>query len=533
MITALGMLACTAMSAAQPSADYQVIPLPKSVTLQKGEPFVLSAQTTIFCNAQDEALQRDAGFLQQYVKEATGLTLTIASKKPKANVIILTTAKKAVTAEGYTLTVNKKTVTITGTAAGIFYGIQTLRKSLPLAKAASVELPAVSIADAPRFSYRGMHLDCARHFFSVDEVKTFIDMLALHNMNTFHWHLTDDQGWRVEIKRYPKLTEVGAWRSGTVIGNNSAIDDGIRYGGFYTQNQIRDVIRYAAERYITIIPEVDMPGHSLAALASYPELGCTGGPYEVGHKWGVGYDVLCVGNPKTLEFAKNVLSEIIDLFPSHIINIGGDETPTKRWDACPKCKALGVPSVQGYFTHEIEQFIASKGRRAIGWDEMLDHGVDQQTMILSWRGEKPGIKAAQQGNDVVMSPITHCYFDYYQTKDNNYEPSITGMWPISVEKVYGYEPVPDSLSAEAQRHIIGVQANVWAEHIVNFQVVEYQTLPRMAALCEVQWEPRGRKDFEAFKGRVTRLVQLYDHYGWHYAEHLWPERLANIDRWHF
>lgn len=533
-ITPFCMLAFALMASAQAVADYKVIPLPQTITTEQGAPFILSATTTISCSSSDEALQRDARFLQQYIHEATGIHLSITDKKQPSATILLSLDKKASnSSEGYKLTVDQQRIIITGSAAGIFYGIQTLRKSLPQADVSMVELPAVSIIDAPRFSYRGLHLDCARHFFSVDEVKTYTDMMALHNMNTFHWHLTDDQGWRIEIKRYPRLTEVGAWRSGTVIGNNSAIDDSIRYGGYYTQAQIRDIVSYAADRYITIIPEVDMPGHTLATLASYPELGCTGGPYEVGHRWGVGWDVLCVGNPKTLEFAENVLEEVIDLFPSHIINIGGDETPTKRWDNCPRCKALGVESVQGYFTHQMEQFVSAHGRRAIGWDEMLEHGVDSTTMILSWRGEKPGIKAAEQGNDVVMSPLTYCYLDYYQDKDTRYEPSVTGMWPISVEKVYSYEPIADSLSVDVASHIIGVQGNVWTEHIVNFQVVQYQTLPRIDALCSVQWEQRGRKDFDAFRQRVTRMATLYDRYGWTYAEHLWPERIANIDRWHF
>ena len=505
-------------------ADYRVVPLPQSITAQKGTPFVLTAKTTIFCATSDEGVQRDARFLQQYIQESTGLKVSIADKRPAADVIILTTDKKAkATDEGYTLTVDKKRVVLTGSAAGIFHGVQTLRKSLPVATTTAVELPAVRISDTPRFGYRGLHLDCCRHFFTIDEVKTYLDMMALHNMNVFHWHLTDDQGWRIEIKRYPKLTTVGAWRSGTVIGNNSDVDDSIRYGGFYTQDQIRAVIRYAADRFITIIPEIEIPGHCLAALASYPELGCTGGPYEVGHKWGVSWNVLCVGNPKSIEFAKGVLDEVIDLFPSHLINIGGDETPTKRWDACPKDQALGVKSVQGYFTKQIEAYVRSKGRTIIGWDELLDHGASKAATILSWRGEGPGLKAAQLGHDVVMAPSTYCYFDFVQTPNTANEPCITYGKPITVEKLYSYEPVPDSIDAEAQQHVLGVQANLWSEHVPNFRVAQYQVLPRMAALAEVQWESRGEKDYEAFKARVDRLVKFYDRYDWQYAKILWPE----------
>lgn len=513
-------------------SDYRVVPLPQTITAQKGAPFVLSSQAVIYAAPTDVELQRTARFLQQYVRESTGMTLFIVDKKPSSGVILLQRDKKA-SGEGYTLTVTAKAVTLTGTPAGIFHGIQTLRKSLPVGTLTAVELPAVRIMDAPRFSYRGMHLDCSRHFFTVDEVKTYIDMLALHNMNTFHWHLTDDQGWRIEIKRYPRLTSVGAWRSGTVIGNNSDVDDSIRYGGYYTQDQVRDVIRYAADRYINIIPEIELPGHTLAALASYPELGCTGGPYEVGHKWGVGLNVLCVGNPKSIEFAKGVLDEIIDLFPSPFINIGGDETPTKRWEACPKDQALGVKSVQGYFTEQVEAFVRSKGRRIIGWDELLGNGASPSAVILSWRGEGPGMKAAEQGHDVVMAPTTYCYLDYVQTPDKWCEPCVTYGQPITVEMLYGYEPVPDSISAEAQRHVLGVQANLWTEHVPNFRVAQYQVLPRMAALAEVQWEPRGTKDFEAFKQRVTRLATVYDQLGWQYALHLWPERFKQIDRENF
>ena len=509
--------------------------MPQSIVEQKGAPFVLSDQTVITyvsdkqtTTEADAAMKRNATFVQQYVQEELGLNLGIQyNKVKKQSAIHLAINSKLTTSEGYCLTVTDKSITIEGaTPQGVFYGIQTLRKSL------ATTMPAVTITDQPRFAYRSMMLDCARHFFSVEEVKEYIEILALHNMNRFHWHLTDDQGWRIEIKRYPRLTEFGSKRTGTVIGNNSDIDDHIPYGGYYTQEQIREVVAYAQERYITIIPEIDMPGHTLGALACYPELGCTGGPYEVGHRWGVGYDVLCVGNPKSLEFAKNVLSEVLELFPSETIHIGGDETPTKRWDACPKCQALGVPSVQGYFTSQLEQFLAEHGRKALGWDEMLERGVSTTTAIMSWRGVKPGFMAAQTGHDVVMSPLTHCYLDYYQTKNTNYEPSVTGMWPIDVEKVYSFEPAPDSIPAAARKHIIGVQGNLWTEHVLNFDVVQYQVLPRMSALAEVQWSDPGQKDFDQFKERLTRFTAFYDRHGWKYALHLWPDRITQ-DRWHF
>lgn len=527
ILTAVMALA-SMMATAGEVADYQVVPLPKSIQMEKGKPFVINEQTTIYYEGGEE-MKRNAEFLSEYISDATGMTLPVVTKKSKFHQIQL--VKLVVSSflgrDCYQLSVRENRITIEGSAAsGVFYGVQTLRKAL------AKELPAVTITDEPRFEYRGMHLDCARHFFSVDFIKRYIDILALHNMNTFHWHLTDDQGWRLEIKRHPELTRIGSVRSGTIIGNNSDVDDGIRYGGFYTQQEAREIVEYARQRYIKVIPEIDVPGHTMAVLATYPELGCTGGPYEVGHKWGVYRDVLCVGNPKTYELIKDVLDEVIELFPSDVIHIGGDETPTECWDQCEKCNAIernGV-SYQGYFTKKITDYLARKGRCAVCWDESLEMGVDTTVGIMSWRGTKPGFKAAEMGHDVVMTPLTHCYFDYYQSAEKNYEPSITGMWPIDVEKVYALDPAPDSIPAVARKHIKGVQANIWTEQIALPQVVEYMLLPRVAALSEVAWTAIGQKDFENFKQRVTRLAQTYDHYGWTYAKHLWPERMIK-DRW--
>ena len=523
------------------NADYAVVPLPQKVTAVAGKPFILDASTKICCTAADALLMRDADFLSQYIRQTIGLELPVGKDATRhvssGKVICLSLDSHIKNEEGYRLTVTSKHITIAGaTAAGVFYGIQTLRKSLPVIKgdaATSISMPAVVIDDAPRFVYRGMMLDCARHFFPVSFVKEFIDILALHGLNTFHWHLTDDQGWRIEIKAYPRLTEIGSQRSGTVIGNNSDVDDGIVYGGFYTQQDVKDIVAYAQDRFITVIPEIDMPGHAMAALAAYPELGCTGGPYQVGHRWGVYNDVLCVGNEKTYDFVRNVLSEVISLFPSEYIHIGGDETPTVRWDKCPRCQAVQHEgeTLQGHFTKIVERFLASKGRHMIGWDELLGSGISTDATIMSWRGTKPGVKAAEAGHDVVMTPLTHCYFDYYQTEKHNYEPSITGMWPIDVNKVYSLNPVPDSLSASAKKHIIGVQANLWTEYIPSAAVAEYMLLPRLAALAEVQWSASYKKDFDAFKLRLTRFTHLYDLCGWKYAVHLWPERMTK-DRWH-
>lgn len=536
-------------------AQYDVVPLPQSIQMQKGEPFLLSNdQVQILA---PETLKYEAAFLQAYLKDVTGQTFSLASKREKKKSYIeLAISPNVAESEGYVLTINKKGVTIVGgSAAGVFYGIQTLRKSLAsidkMAATSSIfHLPSSIITDAPRFSWRGMHLDCSRHFWSVDFVKKFIDLLALHNMNVFHWHLTDDQGWRIEIRKWPKLIEVGSKRSGTIIGTNSDLDDNIPHGGYYTQAETREIVRYAAERHITIVPEIDMPGHMLAALASYPELGCTGGPYQVGHYWGVYKDVLCIGNPKIYEFVEDVLTEIMDIFPSEVIHIGGDETPTDKWLQCPKCQALAktfpvtteAPSgefepltsklspLQAHFTRRVFDFLTSKGRRALGWDEILD-GSPKDAMIMSWRGTAPGAKAAEAGHDVIMAPTTHCYFDYQQVEDTQFEPSRCGGF-IPIEKVYSLNPAPDSLSVEARRHILGTQANLWAEYMTTESTVEYQALPRMSALAEVQWTQPEQKDYHAFLQRLTRLTSLFELYHYTYAKHLWPDRQIP-NRWQF
>ena len=512
------------------AVNYDVVPRPQLVTMQQGEPFVLNSSVQILADA---GLQQEAGFLQSYLQELTGYLLPVSQKREKkVSYIELALSPKVQGAEGYCLMVNQKRVAIVGnTAAGVFYGIQTLRKALAdeqQTKGGSVLLPAVTVVDAPRFSYRGMHLDCSRHFFSVDFVKKYIDLLALHNMNVFHWHLTDDQGWRIEIKQWPKLVSVGSQRSGTIIGTNSDLDDHTPYGGYYTQQEARDIVAYAKARHITVIPEIDMPGHMLAALASYPELGCTGGPYEVGHYWGVYKDVLCVANKRVYQFVQDVLTEVMDIFPSEVIHIGGDEAPTDKWLQCPKCQKL--PSLQPYFTRRVFDFLAARHRRAMGWDEILD-GSPQDAMIMSWRGTEPGATAAAAGHDVVMAPTTHCYFDYQQVENPQFEPSRCGGF-IPVDKVYSLEPEPDSLSAEAKAHILGVQANLWTEYVTNEDMAEYQVLPRLSALAEVQWTQPARKDYEAFLQHLTRLTQLFEREGYTYAKHLWPERqLPN--RWQF
>jgi hexosaminidase len=386
------------------------------------------------------------------------------------------------------------------------------------------------ITDEPRFAYRAMHLDVCRHFFPVEQVKEYIDILALHNMNTFHWHLTDDQGWRIESKKFPRLHQIGSQRRHTVIGRNSGLFDDTPHGGYYTQDELREVVRYAAERCITVIPEVELPGHALAILAAYPELGCTGGPYEVEATWGVFDDILCAGNDKAFDLLCGIIDELVEIFPSKYINIGGDEAPKTRWAKCPKCqqriseqgiKASGGLSaeakLQGYFTNRMEQYINTKGRSIIGWDEIMEGDISQSATVLCWRGIEHGIRAAQAGHDVIMAPTSHCYFDYYQTNENWNKPLLIGGY-VPLEKVYGYEPLPDSLDASTRRHIIGVQANLWTEYIGWRQLLLYQMLPRAAAIAEVQWAAPEQKDYSAFLRRLSSLTALYRQHHWPYCE---------------
>lgn len=519
---------------AQNKASYQIIPLPQNIEEKSGAPFILDERTTVYVS--EKQLQKEAIFLAEYIQQLTGIQIAITDKKEKSNQIQLSVKADKIaniqwpqeSAEGYTLEIDHKLIKIIGKGnAGVFYGIQTFRKSLPPTKG-HVEMSPILINDSPRFAYRGMHLDCSRHFYDIEFIKKFIDIIAFHNMNVFHWHLTDDQGWRLEIKRYPRLTEIGAWRSGTVMGHNSDLDDSIPHGGFYTQEQAREIVAYASDRHITVMPEIDLPGHTKAALASYPELGCTGGPYEVGHRWGVYADVLCIGNEKCYKFVHDIIDELIDIFPSKYIHIGGDEAPTVRWEACEKCKAIdrGGKTFQGYFTNKIVPYIESKGRLAIGWDEILYTGADQNTAIMSWRGAQPGAQAAAQGHKVVMTPNSHCYFDYQQTQQVNREPG-SNYGYIPVEKVYELNPVPNDVDEATQARILGVQANTWAEHMRTKGMVEYMTLPRMAALSEVAWTQTAKKNYNAFLQRLNRCTNFYDYFHWQYAKHLWPERRNN------
>lgn len=539
----LSALLMTGCAGRQVVADYDIVPLPQSVKISQEAPFVITGHTVISYPEGDTLLRRDAEFLSKYVKQATGYELAVRTGAVQ-KAVILAINPEMEGEEAYRLTVNSQCVRIEGaTAKGVFYGVQALRKAIPaVVDGSAVALPSVEIADAPRFEYRGMHLDVCRHFFPIEFVKEYIDLLALHNMNTLHFHLSEDQGWRIEIKKYPKLTEVGAVRHRTVVGRiGSGQYDSITVQGYYTQEQLRDLVRYAADRYVNIIPEIDLPGHMLAALASYPELGCTGGPYEVCPDWGVFADVLCIGNEQTFEFLEDVLSEVIDIFPSKYIHIGGDEIPRDRWKECPKCqariKAEGLKAdnwftaedrLQSYCMARIERFLNGKGRNIIGWDEILDGDVAPNATVMSWRGSEGGIKAAQMGHKAIMVPHTYCYFDYYQSEDTSKEPLAIGGY-IPVEKVYGLEPTA-GLTQEQEKYVWGVQANLWTEYITTTDHIEYMVLPRMAALAEVQWTQPVRKDYEDFTRRVLKLMRLYERDGLNYAKHLCEDEPSDTIR---
>ncbi|WDF57085.1 family 20 glycosylhydrolase [Mucilaginibacter sp. KACC 22063] len=498
-----------------------IIPAPVKLTKSAGS-FVLSQQTRILA---DTLNNKAVVFFTDLLKNKWNLQnqLSLNTGTTGANIIVLTsTGTEGLPAEGYRLTITPQQVIVAGKGAGLFYGIQTLMQLLPLEKAGSVNLPCLTIEDYPRFGYRGMHLDVSRHFFSVEMVKKYIDLMAAYKLNTFHWHLTDDQGWRIEIKKYPKLTQVGSQRAQTVIGNfHDRVPqqyDNTPHGGFYTQDEVRDVVRYAAERYITIVPEIEMPGHATAALAAYPEYSCDPDKqYQVAQTWGVFKDIYCPTD-KTFAFLEDVLTEVMELFPSKFIHIGGDEVPKDAWQKSAFCQSLikrlhlkNEHGLQSYFIQRIEKFVNSKGRNIIGWDEILEGGLAPNATVMSWRGEAGGIEAAKQHHNVIMTPGSGgLYFDHAQGKSDKEPVGIGNYAPLS--KTYSYNPTPAALSADEQKYIIGVQANMWTEYIATDSKLEYMLLPRMLALAEVAWSPLANKNFTDFS--ATRL----------------PKHLAAIDK---
>jgi len=500
-----------------------LIPIPKQIEF-KNEYFELDKNTVIF---SPDANSFEALFLKENIKLKTGLNLKITSSYPKGKSIQMSIQIPGTTSfdkEKYQLSISKNGVQFSSFSnQGLFYGIQTFLQSIPFQKADNVKILCVTIVDEPKYKWRGMHLDVSRHFFSIDFIKKYIDYIAMYKMNTFHWHLTDDQGWRIEIKRYPKLTEVGAWRKGSMVGHyNEQKFDTIRYGGFYTQEEIKEVVKYAKERHVIIVPEIEMPGHSLAALASYPEFSCTGGPFEVAKGWGVFEDVFCPKD-ETFAFLENVLAEVINLFPSEYIHIGGDESPKVRWKNCAHCQSLikkeGLKDeheLQSYFIQRIEKFVNSKGRKIIGWDEILEGGLAPNAAVMSWRGTEGGIAAAKQKHFVVMSPGSHCYFDHYQGDPKNEPIAFGGYTPI--EKVYAFNPTPNELSTEEANYILGAQANVWTEYIETPEHVEYMIMPRMAALSEVLWGTANASDYKNFEKRLINHFDVYEKRGINFSK---------------
>ena len=531
LFSVLMLLSCSEKQLVK--GNYQVIPLPQEINPNNQTSFTLTASAAISYPKGNTRLENVANLLAGYIESSTGNKLKVGAGE-SARGINLVIDKAIANKEGYVLTISSEGIRIAGaTEAGVFYGVQTLRKSIPASKGKkNVEFAGVTITDAPRFGYRGMMLDVSRHFMPADSVKCYIDMLALHNVNRLHFHLTDDQGWRIEIKKYPKLTEIGSKRKETVIGRNSGVYDGKPYSGYYTQDELRDLVNYAQDRFITIVPEIDLPGHQQAALSSYPELGCTGGPYEVWTQWGVSDNVICAGNDQAMQFLEDVLAEVIAIFPSEYIHIGGDECPKTVWEKCPKCQArinaLGIKAdqhhsaeayLQSYVISRMEKFVESKGRHIIGWDEILEGGLAPNATVMSWRGMEGGIQAAQQHHDVIMTPSSHVYFDHYQSTDTDLEPLAIGGFS-SLERVYSFEPVPDILKEEEKKYIIGAQANLWREYIPTYSHALYMTLPRLAALSEVQWTSKEKKDYQSFLNRCAKLTDHYTLNGYNFAKHL-------------
>lgn len=501
--------------------------IPQPLTLEpKEEAFILNQTTQIWIDANEE-VRGVATLLAQGLQDFVRIRPQIVEKRSKnTRTIRLQLVDDTLGDEGYRLSVGPNEIVASASKPnGLFYAIQTIYQLLPLADSVSeiVSIPAVSIVDKPRFGWRGLLLDSGRHFYSVDYIKKYIDYLSKHKLNVFHWHLVEDHGWRIEIKKYPRLTEVGAWRPSTNFIRGKYYINSNPHGGYYTQDDIRDVVAYAQERYVTIVPEIEMPGHVLSALIAYPELSCTGGPFEFPLEWGIQKDVYCAGNEQVFTFLEDVLSEVIELFPSEIIHIGGDEVPKDRWKACPKCqkriKDEGLKDeheLQSYFITRMEKFLNSKGRRIIGWDEILEGGLAPNATVMSWRGVKGGIEAARMGHPVVMTPNTHLYLDYFQGEPYLEPPAYKGHTPL--RKVYGYEPVPEELNDDEKKYIIGVQGNVWGEVIHSRTQADYMAYPRGAALAEIAWTPKEHKDWEDFKRRIEAQYQRYDIMGVNYAK---------------
>lgn len=522
-----GLFSCS--SGVIQQANYEVIPLPQEIKITTGS-FVLNDRTSIVYPKDNKEMQQNANLLAKYIHQMSGKKLKVIDEPVTSNAIILATGLNADNAEAYQLKVTQDNVTITGTSeAGTFYGIQTLRKSLPITNKGDISLPAAEINDYPRFSYRGVHLDVSRHFFPADSVKRFIDMMALHNINRLHWHLTDDQGWRLEVKSLPGLTAIGAWRAPRV-GNwwerePQLPTDSLSYGGYYTTEDIREIVEYAQQRYVTIVPEIDIPGHSMAALSAYPEISCTGGPFHVnvGNTFYTKIEnSLCAGNEQTFEVLDSVFAEVARLFPSPYIHIGGDECYKGFWEKCSKCKMRmqkehlkNLEELQSYFVKRVAAMVQKRGKQVIGWDEILEGGLAPETIVMSWRGMKGGIEAAKQGHSVIMTPTDHCYLDFYQG-DPTVEPNTYSM--LRLQDCYKYQLIPDSVDASL---IMGGQGNLWTESVPHYRQVEYMIWPRALAISETLWTDARLRNWKFFVNRVEQQFERFDRSGVNYARSIY------------
>ena len=539
------LLCCFALCARASALD-QIVPRPANAVLLKGS--LRFSGIAVKCDpafepAAREAVERFAAQLSYVggrpcvMSTPIGLADALAADKVKGLVFL---QDGALAPEAYSIHISPRYAVVRAHGLnGVLYALQTLRQMLPAAIYGQLpadrekwSLPCCEITDSPRFAWRGMHLDSSRHFWSIDEVKRYLDVMAMYKLNRFHWHLTDDQGWRIEIRSYPLLSQVACWREGTMVGHDFSSNDGIRYGGFYSQDEIRDVVAYAAERGITVVPEIDLPGHMLAALSAYPELGCTGGPYAAWTIWGVSEQVLCPGKEATFRFLEAVLSEVAELFPGEYIHIGGDECPKSEWKKCPDCQArireLGIQGddrfsaeqyLQNYVTKRVQDFLATKGKKVIGWDEILEGNLAPGATVMSWRGTAGARQAAAQGFDAILTPTSHCYFDYLQSEDKSSEPlGFNGV--VTLDKIYSLDPL-DGIAPEQAHHLLGVQANLWTEYISTPEHLEYMLLPRLLALAEVQWCRPEQRDFARFQ-QVLRDHQfpVLDQAGYHYRKQL-------------
>lgn len=503
------------------SAKVSIIPAPVKCVESKGN-FVINANTKVVLQSDTEEMRNAVEPLVATVKDVAGYVLPTTTKGKSG--IVCRIDAKIKNPEGYKLTVGKSGISIVAKQPqGVFYAIQTLRQLIYEnngKQVAKVQIPCVYVEDAPAYHYRGVMLDVSRHFLTKEEVMRQLDNMSLHKLNTFHWHLTDDQGWRIEIKRYPKLTKVGGYREKTIIGHASQKHynwDCNVYGGFYTQEDIKEVVAYARKRFITVIPEIEMPGHSVAALAAYPKYSCSGGPFETEGRWGVFNDIYCT-REETFQFLQDVLDEVVALFPAHYIHLGGDESPRIRWRNCVHCQKRmqeenlkSEAELQTYFMNRIARYLKSKDRDIIGWDEILEGGIPKGATVMSWRGEKGGIKAAKAGYNVIMSPNSHMYFNHRQYDKNVEKIGATHFLPLS--RAYSYNPTPASLTPDEAKYILGVQANLWTEYLCTMAEMEYMLYPRVAALSEVAWTPKDAKNYDNFMLRLNDIQQVYDKVG--------------------